>query len=1637
MKRILKENIVKTKLDKINLIVLSLLIIQFTIITSTQAIGEGPSQPEAMQFEPVDVTDMVNLATGDLAYTLPLFEVPGPEGGYPIVISYHSGIGVNQEPTWVGLGWSLNPGSVNRGVNGYPDDYNGDNIQTYFTANPKSGWGIGLNLPLGPIGLNMGYDSHRGFSMNSISLNLAIPGTPIGVGISMGRTGASVSIGMYVPGTNVGLGFNSGSGGTSLSASYGANLGGGFVGSVGISAGTQGASVNAGASKGMFAGGVSGGTNGFFAGGGISYAGFSLVGFSLSSRSGGASFTTASVGMSSMTSMEGSGTLTENRASFLGMINTYTWTWTLNETYVDKSYGYLYQGEYLNSSETKKKYERQLQNGYIFTSQDNYMASAQGNSGNFMPFAAQTFKLFDLGENTEKANLLNQLNDGGPTYSTSNNMDFRFLGDQGANNATYVYNIDTNYFDGSYSNIFTTRSSGRIIEHKIQSSTGKIIGFIITETDGTIYEYLEPVYNNYLYSKSHDRVSSLVSETNMTTPYAVNWYISSIKGPDYLDKPPLGMGDEDWGYWIKFSYSDEELYQVYRSPYENYGPGASNTDIEVFSIGIREAKCLSKIETATHEARFNVQSSKNRFVPQNSKEIYFPDSYSFYSQGSYGEHTFDGNWTALIDSAIAREDSILYLQINENLEGGQSGIVYVLWDDITYYSYDPNTNRTLIKQNRWTSGPPSYINYEWLMVDNLLLEDYNTMKKLNSIELVNKKDTTKVLSKTVFKYDHKLCANTPSSKFDSTDNNYDKAKMALKEVTFYGQNNTQSMPPYKFYYAGEDNPGDLASGNPDFGADNWDRWGSYRYASTENGGNGMYKHLTPQDSTEANYATSWSLNKILTPTGGFIDIEYEADDYFYVSDLINFEYADKHLISNYTTQSPTNTCTLNGSLPETIFKGGDVFILEYLHEHRWNDDPYHSYDDHFYYEDARKINVTSIVGSTITFSPSYTFNADDFSGAEDSYDYSYYILASPKKIYGGGTRVKSIKSSDGFKEYLTRYEYTRNASDESNSEFSSGVTPSLPARYQKPFTNIIYSVDDNSVESRDNSLYKFREYYMDHKFSYGRPAPGVLYSSVTVSNISSDNTSTLNGKTVYEFFTANDFGYEVIDDNTNKILEINNYSGIYGKPKAVKYYEQVSPTSYRVIKEDRFDYGFSSKLYNHGKSLNKGYEVDLYRKPLGLIEEKYKFDNEPSGEVSRYVKRRYENLYSTKSDVAEYYFSSPSAMVPSDSTISETRNYIWDALSGQPIGSAQKVDFDETNITKVIPAYWKYDDIEDKNMLSQVYQTTLYGTTLDINNITSLKNYLFYNSNILSGSISTWSSSWGDEVDSIWRKNESYVYDRDFNFVDFPFDSLNRISDLYPNTSSLFPWYMTSNISKYDKYSHPIEESHKDGSYTSSIYGYGNALPTAIVTNAKQGEFGYVSFEDGWEDWEAGGTREEDQDDCPTGEWKVVTYQYGPTKNFFCQNDQVIDRNKTYIATAWIKLITGSAVLTIEKRNGSDTYLSRKDKYVSSSTGWELITLEIKPGDMSDLPADGYLRVWAGGDNDSSECEVDDIRFYPADASMSTYTYDPLTWKLTSITDENNITKFFKYDDVGRLIKIMDNNKKIIKRHEYNYALDN
>jgi hypothetical protein len=222
----------------ISLIVLGSLLLQMTAPYAAYALTGGPSQPEVQSFQPAGTSDMVDLFTGDFSYNIPLFELPGPNGGYPFNLSYQSGIGMDQEASWVGLGWSLQPGAVTRQMRGLPDEFNGDGVTTRISVDPNVTVGLGLGVSIelfggdAALGLGLGFrqNSYRGLGY-SIDATLGFEETGKGMtgGLSLGLSvdsqdgvgiNPSLSLGSKIGEFGLGCGYNSKQGFSTISYQF-------------------------------------------------------------------------------------------------------------------------------------------------------------------------------------------------------------------------------------------------------------------------------------------------------------------------------------------------------------------------------------------------------------------------------------------------------------------------------------------------------------------------------------------------------------------------------------------------------------------------------------------------------------------------------------------------------------------------------------------------------------------------------------------------------------------------------------------------------------------------------------------------------------------------------------------------------------------------------------------------------------------------------------------------------------------------------------------------------------------------------------------------------------------------------------------------------------------------------------------------------------------------------------------------------------------------------------------------------------------------------------------------------------------------------------------------------------------------
>ncbi|OCX50797.1 hypothetical protein BEL04_18885 [Mucilaginibacter sp. PPCGB 2223] len=201
-----------TKVRKIAIVLLLVFIFNTLAPSVALALTSGPVQPEAQGFQPAGVSDMVDLETGDFKYNIPLLDIDG----YPINLNYASGTGMDDEASWVGLGWSLNPGAINRQVRGVPDDLAGDEVETYHYTKPKITVGTRISAKAELFGNGSSDSSKKGpghpISFNgTLSLGIFSDNyTGIGADVS---ANAGISISMANDGpltTSLGLGITSG-----------------------------------------------------------------------------------------------------------------------------------------------------------------------------------------------------------------------------------------------------------------------------------------------------------------------------------------------------------------------------------------------------------------------------------------------------------------------------------------------------------------------------------------------------------------------------------------------------------------------------------------------------------------------------------------------------------------------------------------------------------------------------------------------------------------------------------------------------------------------------------------------------------------------------------------------------------------------------------------------------------------------------------------------------------------------------------------------------------------------------------------------------------------------------------------------------------------------------------------------------------------------------------------------------------------------------------------------------------------------------------------------------------------------------------------------------------------------------------
>lgn len=184
---------------------------------------------------------------------------------------------------------------------------------------------------------------------------------------------------------------------------------------------------------------------------------------------------------------------------------------------------------------------------------------------------------------------------------------------------------------------------------------------------------------------------------------------------------------------------------------------------------------------------------------------------------------------------------------------------------------------------------------------------------------------------------------------------------------------------------------------------------------------------------------------------------------------------------------------------------------------------------------------------------------------------------------------------------------------------------------------------------------------------------------------------------------------------------------------------------------------------------------------------------------------------------------------------------------------------------------------------------------------------------------------------------------------------------------------------RYNLTGDPITINLLNGRPEAYQWGYNNQYPVAEVKNSRYNNIFYDGFEEG--------NGNSNLDDSKTGHYSYTSSSVGYSKK--------IDG-----------LDAGLYTLSYWKKNGANW-------------SWVVNTA------VSVTGTSYTISIPAGN-------QIDDICFYPSNAQMATYTYDPLVG-ITSMTDVKGNTTYYEYDSFQRLLNIKDKDRNIVKRYSYHF----
>jgi len=886
------------------------------------ALTSGPSQPEMQSFEPVGTTNLVDPFTGDFTYNVPLMDIEG----YPINIAYNSGISVEQEASWVGLGWNLNPGNVSHLVRGIPDDFNGDVIEKEVIINDEKSMRIngsvnsemvGTDVPQKkwtPPTFTMNFNNYTGvsaglsgFSVNPVKKSLPFAkslsaGVNLGFGVSTDK-GADFDY-------NLSLSKSSGLGKT-LSGAVNGNFGQQFNSSQGLLNTSFGVNASIRQTAKVYKRKsdkiVKGQSNL-----GLSGVNFSSTPISLANYV--PVITNASLSRSRYfqlrVGVEGKGKYTNGIAGLGEDVTSVT------KNGSKRSYGFF---NLQNASTDDILDFSRDRDGRFHPKMNNlppsnmtydlYNVSGQGTSGSFRAFRNDLGSVYDPVTGSE-----------GASRSFSGDAGFGDMFEAGLDKVKTITNNSSGPFKGALKP-YSKKQKNSLHEPYYIKQAGELSvtnDKLMDVFGGSKYEPMNYEEMNALeyYPSGSDyrpaRANSLYFFTAMEAEHAgvsLNPKIESYKQNGYPSpKDLINRTDAN-----RPKHLISEVVQVLPNG-ERYTYGIPAMNLEQREYVLSEK--ASSLYSSPLTGEIGLTDSDPSVGQTTSEEI----GQNFFMKTTTPKHAHSYLLTNILSSdyvdmtgdGITDDDLGTYTKFNYSLKTNQ-----YIWRapyDVGMARHNPGVRSdchddraafTAGKKEVWHLHSIETKNYVAEFhtsprVDGAGAEDILSMGgvdkapsyKLDRIKLYNKRDkiengtNAKLIKEVLFTYDYSLCKGIPNQLSSSPNANV--GKLTLKAISIrHGASDIGLLSPYRFDYSTE---------NPAFDSKSKDVWGNYKHlnsnANTEPGAAGdnlnmtnfEFPYVNQNDQDLDKYAAAWNLTKIHLPSGGTIDVEYESDDYAYVQD---------------------------------------------------------------------------------------------------------------------------------------------------------------------------------------------------------------------------------------------------------------------------------------------------------------------------------------------------------------------------------------------------------------------------------------------------------------------------------------------------------------------------------------------------------------------------------------------------------------------------------------------------------------------------------------------------------------------------------------------------------------------------------